>query len=245
MLTWLIIAIAGFVAYIISTVGGGGGALILVPVLTFYLGAQAAAPVLSLGNTINRPVRLLLFWEYIDWSVAKYYIPGGIAGALLGAYLFATISVEALQIVIGLFLISTVFQYDFGRSERSFAVRRVYFLPLGFAVSIFSAIVGATGPVLNPFYLNYGLEKERMIATKTVNSFLVGLTKIGSYTFFGALTGRLWLYGIVIGVAAGLASYVGKQLLGQISSKTFRVLVIALMVISGFVMVYRQLAAWF
>ncbi|MDX1664689.1 MAG: sulfite exporter TauE/SafE family protein, partial [Candidatus Promineifilaceae bacterium] len=238
MLTWLIIAIAGFVAYIISTVGGGGGALILVPVLTFYLGAQAAAPVLSLGNTINRPVRLLLFWEYIDWSVAKYYIPGGIAGALLGAYLFATISVEALQIVIGLFLISTVFQYDFGRSERSFAVRRVYFLPLGFAVSIFSAIVGATGPVLNPFYLNYGLEKERMIATKTVNSFLVGLTKIGSYTFFGALTGRLWLYGIVIGVAAGLASYVGKQLLGQISSKTFRVLVIALMVISGFVMVY-------
>ena len=245
MLNWLIIAAAGFIAFIISTVAGGGGALILVPIVSFYLGAQAAAPVISLGNTINRPVRLVLFWEYIDWSVAKYYIPGGIAGALLGAYLFATISVESLQIVIGLFLISTVFQYDFGESERSFEVKRVYFLPLGFAVSIFSAIVGATGPVLNPFYLNYGLEKERMVATKTVNSFLVGLAKIGSYTFFGALTGRLWLYGLVIGVAAGLASYVGKQILGQISSKTFRVLVIALMVISGLVMIYRQVSGWF
>jgi uncharacterized membrane protein YfcA len=161
---------------------------------------------------------------------------------LIGGYLFATISVEWLQIVVGLFLISTVFQYNFGESERSFAVKRIYFLPLGLAVSLFSALIGATGPVLNPFYLNYGLEKESLIGTKTVNSFLVGLAKIGSYTFFGALTGRLWFYGLVLGVAAGLASYVGKQILGQISSKTFRVLVIALMVISGIVMVYRQVS---
>jgi uncharacterized membrane protein YfcA len=245
MLDGLIIAAAGFVAYIISTIAGGGGSLILVPIVGLILGAQAAAPVISLGNTINRPVRLVLFWEHIDWSVSKYYIPGGITGALIGGYLFATISVEWLQIVVGLFLISTVFQYNFGKSERSFTVKRVYFLPLGLVVSLFSALIGATGPVLNPFYLNYGLEKEDLIGTKTVNSFLVGLTKIGSYTFFGALTGKLWLYGLVLGVAAGVASYVGKQILGQISSKTFRVLVIALMVISGIVMIYRQVSGLF
>jgi uncharacterized protein len=242
MVDWLIIAAAGFVAFLISTVAGGGGSLILVPIVAFYLGAQAAAPVVSLGNMINRPVRLVLFWEHIDWTIAKYYIPGGIVGALVGAYLFATISLEALQIVIGLFLISTVFQYNFGESERSFKMRAVYFLPLGLVVSLFSALIGATGPVLNPFYLNYGLEKERMIATKTVNSFLVGVTKIGSYAFLGALYGRLWLYGILIGVMAGLASYMGKQILGEISSKTFRVLVIALMIISGVAMVYRQVS---
>jgi uncharacterized membrane protein YfcA len=245
MFDWLVIAIAGFIAFIISTVAGGGGALILVPIVTFYLGAQAAAPVISLGNTINRPVRLVLFWKYIDWSVAKYYVPGGIAGALAGAYLFATINAEILQIVVGLFLISTVFQFNFGRSERSFEVKAIHFLPLGLAVSLFSALIGATGPVLNPFYLNYGLEKERMIATKTVNSFLVGLTKIGSYTFLGALHGRLWLYGIVIGLAAGIASYIGKRILSEISSKMFRVLVIALMVISGAALIYEQVSKLF
>jgi uncharacterized membrane protein YfcA len=244
MIDWLIIAVAGFIAFIISTVAGGGGSLILVPIVGFYLGAQAAAPVISLGNAINRPVRLALFWKNIDWSVAKYYVPGGIVGAVVGAYLFATISLEWLQIVVGLFLISTIFQYNFGESERAFEVRAIYFLPLGLVVSLFSALIGATGPVLNPFYLNYGLEKESMIGTKTVNSFLVGLTKIGSYTFFGALHGELWLYGLLIGVMAGLASYVGKQILGEISSKTFRLLVIGLMVVSGAVMIYRQLSAW-
>jgi uncharacterized protein len=245
MIDLFIIAAAGFTAFLISTVAGGGGSLILVPIVAFYLGAQAAAPVVSLGNMINRPVRLILFWKHIDWTIAKYYIPGGIAGALIGAYLFATISLEALQLVIGLFLISTVFQYDFGESKRSFAMKAAYFLPLGLVVSLFSALIGATGPVLNPFYLNYGLDKENMIATKTVNSFLVGVTKIGSYTFLGALHGRLWLYGILIGVMAGIASYVGKQILGEISSRTFRVLVIGLMVVSGAVMVYRQLAELF
>ena len=164
---------------------------------------------------------------------------------MIGSYLLTSIDLEALQIVVGLFLISTVFQYDFGESERSFEVKAIHFLPLGLAVSIFSALIGATGPVLNPFYLNYGLQKEPMIATKTANSFLVGLTKIGSYTFFGALHGELWLYGIVIGVAAGIASYVGKQILGEISSRLFRRLVIGLMVVSGLVMIARKVGGWF
>lgn len=241
MIQAVVLAAGSFVAFVISTVSGGGGSLILVPIVAFYLGAQAAAPAISLGNTINRPVRLILFWKHIDWTVSKYYVPGGIVGAVVGAYLFSAFSLEFLQIFVGLFLISTVFQYNFGRSQRAFRMKAPYFLPLGVIVSLFSAIIGATGPVLNPFYLNYGLAKERMIGTKTINSFLVGLTKIGSYTFFGALHGELWLYGLIIGVMAGLASYVGKRILGQITVRAFRVLVILIMVASGVVMIYGQI----
>ncbi|MFP3855262.1 MAG: sulfite exporter TauE/SafE family protein, partial [Anaerolineales bacterium] len=199
-----------------------------------------AAPVISLGNTINRPIRLMLFWQHINWRVTKYYVPGGIIGAVLGGYLFATASLEFLQIFIGLFLISTIFQYRFGEAEQAFPMKAVYFLPLGLVVSLFSALIGATGPVLNPFYLNYGLEKEPMIGTKTINSFLVGLVKLGTYSFFGALYGRLWLFGLLIGAMAGLASYAGKRILGRMDSRTFRLLVIALMMISGAVLVVRQ-----
>lgn len=238
-----VLAAASFAAFLLSTVAGGGGSLILVPIVSFYLGAQAAAPAISLGNTINRPVRLILFWRHIDWDVTKYYVPGGVVGAVAGAYLFSAFSLEFLQIFIGLFLISTVFQYNFGRSQRAFSVKALHFLPLGVIVALFSAIIGATGPVLNPFYLNYGLEKERMIGTKTINSFLVGLTKIGSYTFFGSLYGDLWWFGLLIGVMAGTASYVGKRVLGEITVRTFRVLAILVMMASGAAIVYGQLSA--
>jgi hypothetical protein len=121
----------------------------------------------------------------------------------------------------------------------------VYFAPLGFLVSLMSAIIGATGPVLNPFYLNYGLEKETMVGTKTANSFLSGLVQIGTYSAFGVLSGDLWLYGILLGVGAGLGSYFGKRLLDRMDSLTFRRLVLAVMVVSGVAMIYRHVASSF
>jgi uncharacterized protein len=247
-MTYVWLALAGFIGFLISTVAGGGGSLILVPIVSFLIGAQQVAPVVSLGEMVQRPVRLILFWKSIRWDVVKFAVPGAIAGSFLGAYVFSTAAAEWLQIVVGLFLISTLFQYRFGEEERTFSVKTWYFLPLEFVVSFFSGLIGATGPVLNPFYLNAGIDKEEMVGTKTANSFLSGLVQIGTYSFFGALHGELWLYGLTIGVAAGIASYAGKKILGEISSKTFRRIVIILMVISGAAMIWEQrevLVEWF
>jgi uncharacterized membrane protein YfcA len=235
---WL--AFAAFIAFVISTVAGGGGSLILIPIATLLIGAEAVAPVVSLGTMVQRPVRLVLFWKSINWNVVKYYVPSAVVGSFLGAYLFSTASAEWLQIILGIFLISTIFQYRFGEKERSFPVKTWFFLPLGFAVSFFSGLIGATGPVLNPFYINAGIDKQAMIGTKTANSFLVGLVKLGTYSFFGALAGQMWWYGLMIGAAAGIASYVGKRILSEISSKTFRQFVIILMVVSGAIMIWDQ-----
>jgi len=46
--------------------------------------------------------------------------------------------------------------------------------------------------------------------------------------------------GIAIGIAAGVGSYIGKRLLVGIDSKTFRRIVVSVMVISGVVLIYRQ-----
>ena len=123
IVTALLIALAGFFAWLISTLAGGGGALIMVPVLSFLVGAQAVAPIVTLGTMIGGPSRIYLFWEEINWKIVKWYLPGAIIGAFFGAYVFATLEAEWLQIVLGLFLVSTLFQYRFGREESAFDVR--------------------------------------------------------------------------------------------------------------------------
>lgn len=240
-LIYMVLFLLGVISYIISTLAGGGGSLLLVPIMNFLIGGRATAPVVNLGGLIGRPARLFLFWKDIYWKVTWYYVPAAIAGAVLSAWLFSSIKLGWLQIIIGLFLISTVFQYRFGKKERSFRMKLYWFAPLGFAVAFFSTMIGAVGPVLNPFYLNYGLSKERMIATKTASSFFVGLVQISSYTVLGSLQGDLWLYGIVLGAGASLGNWIGKFLLQKISNPTFRKFVIAVMVISGCIMLVRQL----
>lgn len=237
----IILFIAGIFAFIISTISGGGGALILVPFLNFLIGTTKTAPVINLGTFIGRPARLVLFWKHINWKVFWYYVPAAIVGAWVAGWFFTSIDASWLQILVGIFLISTVFQYRFGKKERSFTVKLWFFIPLGFLVSLLGTIIGALGPILNPFYLNLGLDKEELIATKTVNSFFLGIAQIGSYTFFGLLYRELWIYGIALGLGAVIGNIIGKNFLSKMKSSTFRKLLILLMVISGILLIYKQL----
>lgn len=236
-----VLFLAGIIAFILSTIAGGGGALFLVPILKWLIGAANTAPVLNLGNLIGRPARLIIFWKYIRWEVCAYYVPSALLGAFTGAYFFQVMELKWLEILIGIFLVSTAFQYQFGKKERSFKMHMVYFVPLGFVISVLGTLVGALGPVLNPFYLNAGIDKEELITTKTANSFLMGVAQISSYTFFGLLHGKFWIYGIVLGLGATVGNIIGKQLLAGMSSLIFRRFLIALMVISGIIMIIKIL----
>jgi len=114
------------------------------------------------------------------------------------------------------------------------------FVPLGFLVAFISTLVGGLGPVMNPFYMNAGLQKEDLVATKTANAFIVGFAQIGSYTFFGILTSKLWLFGLVLGLGATVGNVIGKRFLANMSVRQFRSALIALMVISGALMIYHN-----
>lgn len=237
----VLIFVLGIAAFILSTISGGGGALVLVPILNWLIGVSNTAPVLNLGSFLGRPARLIIFWKHIQWRVCLYYAPTAILGAVMGSWLFSSFRILWLQVVVGLFLISTVWQFRFGKKEKSFHVGLWYFAPIGLLVSVLGTIIGALGPVLNPFYLNYGLEKEELIATKTANSFLMGISQISSYAFFGLLHNQLWVYGIALGLGATIGNIVGKRFLSTMKSTTFRKWLIALMVVSGVLLIYGVL----
>ena len=235
----------GIGAFILSTISGGGGSLVLVPVLNWVIGVSNTAPVLNLGALLGRPSRLIIFWKHIHWRVCLFYIPSAVAGSILASWLFSSFKVEWLQILVGIFLISTVWQYRFGKKAKSFSVRLWHFVPLGLLTSILGTIIGALGPVLNPFYLNLGLDKEDLVATKTANSFFMGISQISSYTFFGLLQGEYWIYGISLGIGATIGNIIGKKYLARMKSSTFRKFTVGLMVISGVLLIYKQIAAFF
>ena len=239
----LLLFFLGIVAFVFSTLAGGGGALLLLPLVSAFLGARHTAPVVNLGNFIGRPSRLILYWKHIPWKICAFYSPPAIAGAWLGAWMFGSMRMAVLQLLIGVFLVSTVFQFRFGRRERSFYMPASWFAPLGFLVSFLGTLVGAMGPVLNPFYLNAGLQKEALIATKTANSFFMGLAQLGGYAFFGLLNAEYWGYGIALGAGAVLGNIIGKRMLGRITAEGFRILLLVFMVLSGVLLIYTALNA--
>ena len=238
----VILCVAGYLAWLASTLGGGGGGMLLIPVITYIkeLGPRAVAPVLAVVTMVDSPVRVFLFRHHIDWKIVRWYLPGAVTGAFLGSVVFANTEARWLKVLAALFLLSTVVQFRFGEEARSFPMRVWGFLPLGFVVSFVSGLIGEAGPVLNPFYLNYGVVKERMIGTKSVNSFFMQLTKIATYYKFGALDWPLLKVGLMIGVCAMAASWTGKLLLGRMDAKQFRMMVVVVMAVTGAWMLWQE-----
>jgi hypothetical protein len=117
------------------------------------------------------------------------------------------------------------------------------FLPVSFVSGMTSAIVGASGVLANPFYLNYGMVKERMLATRAVNSLAIQLAKIVAYSAFGALSWHLALHGIVAGAGAVLAIWVTRPWLHRLRVRRFRELAVLVMVVSGVMLLWQQ-RAW-
>ena len=166
-------------------------------------------------------------------------MPGSLLGAVLGAWSFTQINIELIQIILGVFLISYVFQYKFSKTRFHFHMQRPWFFPLGITVSFLSGLVGATGPVLNPFMLSYGLEKEQLVATKSLNSLVMQLTKLTTYTIFGALSWQAGIYGILLGSGAVVGVYIAREHLLNIHLERFRNYTLAIMAISGVLMLVK------
>lgn len=234
-----LLLLLGTLAYTVSTVGAGGGALMTIPGVSAIVGTNAVAPIVNLGAFVGRPSRFWLFRKTIDWKIVLYYLPASAVGSFLAAYFFKEASIVWLQFLIGVFLVSTIFQYKYGKKRSTFPMRRVYFMPIGFLVSLIGTFTGGMGPIQNPFYLNLKLSKEIMIGTKTANSFFMGLFQLIGYSAWGLFSNEMIFYGICLGIGATIGNIIGKKIIVKISEQLFLRFVLAIMVVSGGVLIAK------
>jgi uncharacterized protein len=121
-----------------------------------------------------------------------------------------------------------------------FQLKAWYIMPAGFLKAYVSGLVGTTGPVLNPFYLRYGLVKEKMLATKATHMTIIHLVKIVTYGLLAAMSKEQIIAGLAIGLSAIPANLVGKYILSRMSPHQFRQVVLAFMAIGGTWMLWGQ-----
>ena len=235
---------ASFVAWFLSMLAGGGSPFILIPLISVWIGVQAVAPVITTGLLVGNTQRSLFFWDHIDWTVTAWYVPGAAIGAVIGCYGLTHIHAEGFQALIGVGLVVMALGQGLGRRQNRFSVRPWHFLPVALVNAIGSGLIGSTGPIMNPLYLNHGLEKEAMIATKALNKTVLHVVKLTAYVVLGNLSLEYLAYGLVIGMAAMPANWLGKQVLAQISAQQFRQLVFTFVALSGIVMVWQQRASF-
>jgi uncharacterized membrane protein YfcA len=119
-------------------------------------------------------------------------------------------------------------------------MRLPWFIPVSMVSGFTSGLSGASGLLVNPFYLNYGLVREPLLATRAANSLFIQIMKLATYGYLGALIADSLHYGLIAGLG-GLASIsLSKAWLPLLSNSRFRQLAVVVMFLSGGYMLWQQ-----
>jgi len=218
-----ILGIAAFFTSAMTAVVGSGGGTILIALMLQFMPPAAAIPVHGVVQLTSNTWRTWLFRRHLAWHLIWRFallVPAGIA---VGLWLFQGMSKEAVQILIGSFIIVTLFTRQIGRlREKDLPLWALF--PMGFCVGVLNMIVGVVAPIIGVLLIRKELSKEDYVGTLgfygvLTNGFkLVGFMMVGfSLVEYGPA-----ILAMVPAVLAG--TWAGKHVLGRLSERVFIIL---------------------
>lgn len=240
-------------SWFVSTLSGGGSSLLIMPFIGLLLGAKSIAPVTTIGAILGNGERVIAYRQHVKWNVVFWEMPGALIGSFAGAFVLTKISVRLVGLTVGIFLLvsalifllKTFFPQDNSSGFQLKFDKAWYFLPAGVFYGFLSGVIGSLGPVLVPFYIGYGLEKQELLGTQATTRMVIHITKVCAYTLFGVLNASHLVYGLIMGIAAFPGNWLGHHVLMRISEQTFRRIVMFFVLVSGLLMTSQNLGFGF
>ena len=229
----IILIISALITSSVSAVFGMGGGIILLGIMAIII--PEGYMVVALHGVIqlfSNTIRTYIFRQHLKKDIIKEFLVGALIGAgisalivflLIGLYEVESanqIKVDFLKPMIGGFIIWYLFLKGSKKEKKSKS-----FIKVGSISGLASIFVGATGPLIAPFFLNNYLTKENVIANKAACQMITHLTKIPLFIYFFNVNyiGEYHLLLPLI-LAVYIGTNLGKKLLSFIPEKTFKIL---------------------
>ena len=220
-MTYLLLVLATLATSIISGVLSMAGGMILMGVFGFFLSVPAAMVLHGIAQAFSNGSRVWLYRRHIKWRVLGYYAIG--AFAVLGLFATLTIvpSLGLVFLLIGCFpflalVLPKSINLDMERGPVSFSS--------GVIVTTAQMLAGASGPVLDIFYVKSEMSKEAILGTKAVTQTLGHILKLIYYAMIMTFASDLipaWVLPAVV-AAAIIGNYCASLLVTRMSDSQFK-----------------------
>ncbi len=226
----IILIISAFITSSISAVLGMGGGIILLGIMAIIIpNGYMVIALHGIIQLISNTTRTFVFRKYLKKDLIKEFLIGAIIGAGLSAIIIFLlikffevssaneIKVDFLKPLIGIFIIWYLFLKGQKKEKKSKS-----FIKVGSISGLASIFIGATGPLIAPFFLNSNLTKENIIANKAACQMITHLTKIPLFIFFfnvNYIQEYKLLLPLILAVFIG--TNFGKKILDMIPEKLF------------------------
>jgi len=212
-----ILIVIAFLSSALSGVIGMGGGILLLAAMASYFPPGILIPLHGTVQLASNVVRAALGWRELSWRIFLSMAAGSLAGAAIGTGLVISLPESGYQIAIGTSILLMTWLPGIH------VVSRIpgKFIWLGTLSTALSFAVGATGPLMAPFFLHEGLHKESLITTKAAGQAVTHALKLAVFSAMGFQLAEHWPLLLGLLVAATLGTACGKILLGYIPERLF------------------------
>jgi uncharacterized membrane protein YfcA len=217
-----ILCVTAFLTAILSALVGMAGGMTLLSVMLLFLPPLVAIPLhgaIQLASNFSRTViqrehaRYDLLWRY-GWPL----LPMGALGLLVAREL----PERALEATIGAFVLVATWRPAWLALGAVGALStNARFTALGFAAGFLNVTIGATGPLVAPFFLKLGLARQAVIGTQAGVQALGHVVKLVLYAGFGFAFREHALLLVSASACAIAGTWVGSRLLERLSERGF------------------------
>ena len=205
---------------ILSGILGMAGGMILMAILVGTLGVASAMVLHGAVQATSNGSRAWFLRKHIRWQILPGYSIGAIASVGLFTLLAFVPHAGVVLILVGLF----PWLARFSKSLSGLDVTRpMTALACGFVVTAAQLLAGASGPLLDVFYLRSPLTRQEIVANKALTQTLGHILKIGYYGFIVAVATDIPVWLFVVAMATAVAgTRIGTWLLAKWNDTDFQ-----------------------
>lgn len=243
LLTWqdlIIIWFGMIIGYIIFGMTGFGSALIISPLLTFFLPLQEIVPLLAL---LDCGAALVNTWrdgkKNAEFNELIKLIPLIILGSLVGATILLFSKAEILMLLLGLFVIAYAI-YNLTGYKPIQQFNSYSCIPFGLIGGIFSALFGSGGFIYAIYLAGRLKVKEAIRVTQTS---LVGFSTLIRIIIFAVagIYSNVHYFKLVLILlpTVFIGSSIGGKISMKISKAQFIRIINIVLLLSGFMLIFR------
>jgi len=219
---WTTVLLIGSVlgTSIVSGVFGMAGGMILMAILVSSMSVAGAMMIHGAVQATSNGSRAWFLRRHIRWRIMPAYVAG--AAVAVAAFMALALVPDSgvVLILVGMFPL-------LARATPRLRGLDVNHLPTavlcGTIVTSAQLIAGASGSLLDVFYLNSRLNRHEIVASKAVTQTLGHLLKLGYYGAFIGVAEDIptWFYATAM-TAAIVGTRLGTRLLDTLKDDTFR-----------------------
>ncbi|MEE9608488.1 MAG: sulfite exporter TauE/SafE family protein [Myxococcota bacterium] len=207
----------------LSAVVGMAGGITLLSVMLLFLEPLLAVPLHGVVQLVSNSSRAVIQRKHVRWELLGRYaillLPMGFAGLAVAK----SLPPAGARVTIGAFVLVATWAPHWlllGRHpERTDPGHR--FLLLGGVVGFLSPTIGATGPLIAPFFLNIGLTRHALIGSKAAIQTLGHLAKLVVFGFAGFAFHHFAGPLALLCAAVILGTWIGSRLLERVDEVWF------------------------